>query len=206
MMSLDNAFTDEELGEFVARVRRFLALGDDAPLAFTAEDKIDGLSLSLRYEGGRLVRAATRGDGSVGEDVTANVAHIADIPQALDSAVHRRGNFVVPQIFEVRGEVYMNKADFTDLNRKQAERGDKLFANPRNAAAGSLRQKDAKVTADRALKCFAHGWGALSEVPGDTQREVMAVIEDLVLKVSSLLQRVEDLEAMVAHYLSLIHI
>ena len=200
MMSLDNAFTDEELGEFVARVRRFLALGDDAPLAFTAEDKIDGLSLSLRYEGGRLVRAATRGDGSVGEDVTANVAHIADIPQALDSAVHRRGNFVVPQIFEVRGEVYMNKADFTDLNRKQAERGDKLFANPRNAAAGSLRQKDAKVTADRALKFFAHGWGALSEVPGDTQREVMAVIEDLGLKVSSLLQRVEDLEAMVAHY------
>ncbi|HMO69643.1 MAG TPA: NAD-dependent DNA ligase LigA, partial [Novosphingobium sp.] len=136
MMSLDNAFSDEELADFVARVRRFLALPADAPVAMTAEDKIDGLSCSLRYEQGRLVRAATRGDGQVGEDVTANVVHIADIPQVLTGEV--------PDVFEVRGEVYMSRADFAALNDAQEASGDKLFANPRNAAAGSLRQKDAR--------------------------------------------------------------
>lgn len=156
MMSLDNAFTDEEVGEFVGRVRRFLALPEDAGIAFSAEDKIDGLSCSLRYEGGRLVRAATRGDGSVGEDVTANVAHIADIPQMLTGDV--------PDVFEIRGEVYMARGDFAALNARAEAAGEKTFANPRNAAAGSLRQKDARVTAARPLRFLAHGWGAASDV------------------------------------------
>ena len=176
MMSLDNAFADEEVEDFVARVRRFLALPDDAPVAITAEDKIDGLSCSLRYEKGVLVRAATRGDGQVGEDVTPNVAHISDIPQQL------RGN--VPHVFEVRGEVYMAKQDFTALNSQQAESGGKLFANPRNAAAGSLRQKDASVTAQRPLRFLAHGWGAASDVPGDTQLAVMQAIASWGLPIS----------------------
>ena len=192
MMSLDNAFSDEELGEFVARVRRFLALGDEVPLAFTAEDKIDGLSLSLRYEGGRLVRAATRGDGSVGEDVTANVAHIGDIPQVLTGDV--------PEIFEIRGEVYMARADFAALNARAEAAGDKVFANPRNAAAGSLRQKDARVTAERSLRFLAHGWGAASGVPEATQADMMRRIAGWGVPVSPLLLRCADAEAMVAHY------
>ena len=192
MMSLDNAFSDEDVAEFVARVRRFLALPDDAPVAMTAEDKIDGLSCSLRYENGLLVRAATRGDGQVGEDVTPNVATIADIPQAL------RGN--VPAVFEIRGEVFMSKADFAALNAAQAERGDKVFANPRNAAAGSLRQKDAAVTASRPLRFWAHGWGAASAVPGTTQLEVMQAIAAWGVPVSPLLVRCADTAAMLAHY------
>ena len=135
MMSLDNAFSDEELVEFFGRVRRYLNLPEDEAIGFTVEDKIDGLSCSLRYENGTLVRAATRGDGQVGEDVTANVAHIADIPQQLPSGV--------PEIFEVRGEVYMERAAFAALNEKAEAEDTKRFANPRNAAAGSLRQKDA---------------------------------------------------------------
>jgi DNA ligase (NAD+) len=134
----------------------------------TAEDKIDGLSCSLRYENGKLVRAATRGDGQVGEDVTANVAHISDIPQVLTGDA--------PAVFEIRGEVYMAKADFAALNAAQEEKGDKLFANPRNAAAGSLRQKDAAVTASRPLRFLAHGSGAASAVPGETQFDVMQQI------------------------------
>ncbi|MDE1916171.1 MAG: NAD-dependent DNA ligase LigA [Sphingomonadales bacterium] len=169
MMSLDNAFSDGELAEFVARVRRFLALGEDVPVPMTAEPKIDGLSCSLRYEGGVLVRAATRGDGQVGEDVTPNVAHVADIPQRLAGDDH-------PEIFEIRGEVYMEKAGFLALNAAQAEKGDKLFANPRNAAAGSLRQKDARVTASRPLRFYAHGWGAHSALPATTQAGVMEKI------------------------------
>ena len=145
MMSLDNGFSDEEIHEWVARVRRFLSLPEDEPVAITAEDKIDGLSCSLRYEAGKLVRAATRGDGQVGEDVTANVAHIADVPQEI-------GGDHVPDVFEVRGEVYMSKQDFAALNAAQQEAGGKIFANPRNAAAGSLRQKDASVTAKRPLR------------------------------------------------------
>ncbi|MCZ8324238.1 MAG: NAD-dependent DNA ligase LigA [Sphingomonadaceae bacterium] len=197
MMSLDNAFADEDVADFVARVRRFLALPEDAEVAMTAEDKIDGLSCSLRYEHGRLVRAATRGDGQVGEDVTANVATIADIPQTL------RGN--VPDVFEVRGEVYMAKADFVALNAAQEARGDKVFANPRNAAAGSLRQKDPSVTASRPLRFFAHGWGAASAVPGATQREVMAAIAAWGVPVSPLLVRCDSVEQMLAHYRSIEH-
>jgi DNA ligase (NAD+) len=192
MMSLDNAFDDEEVREFIARVRRFLSLDDDAPLAFTAEDKIDGLSCSLRYENGALVRAATRGDGQVGEDVTANVAHIADIPQQLEGAA--------PAVFEIRGEVYMSRADFAALNAVQSEAGGKTFANPRNAAAGSLRQKKADITAQRPLKFWAHGWGAASEVPGETQAEVIARIGEWGLPVSPLFTRAETAEELFAHY------
>jgi DNA ligase (NAD+) len=195
MMSLDNAFADEEVSDFVARVRRFLNLPEDAEVAMTAEDKIDGLSCSLRYEEGRLVRAATRGDGQVGEDVTANVAHIADIPQQL--------NGEVPAVFEIRGEVYMAKADFLALNAAQAERDEKVFANPRNAAAGSLRQKDAKVTASRPLRFLAHGWGAASEVPAATQFEMMRKIESWGVPVSPLLDRCTSLADLLAHYRSI---
>ena len=192
MMSLDNAFSDEEVGEFVARVRRYLNLAEDAAIAFTAEDKIDGLSCSLRYENGVLVRAATRGDGQVGEDVTANVQHIDDIPKMLRNKA--------PEVFEVRGEVYMSKQDFTALNAAQHEAGGKLFANPRNAAAGSLRQKDAGVTAKRPLKFWAHGWGAASEVPGETQAEVVAKLAEWGFPISPLFRRCETLEEMLAHY------
>ena len=197
MMSLDNAFADEDVADFVGRVRRYLNLPDDAAVAMTAEDKIDGLSCSLRYEQGKLVRAATRGDGQVGEDVTPNVATIADIPQVL------RGT--VPEVFEIRGEVFMAKADFVALNAAQEARGDKLFANPRNAAAGSLRQKDASVTAARPLRFLAHGWGAASAVPGATQSAVMAAIAGWGVPVSPLLVRCESVEAMLSHYRSIEH-
>ncbi|ANY20443.1 DNA ligase [Tsuneonella dongtanensis] len=195
MMSLDNAFSDEEVEEFVARVRRFLALADDAPLAFTAEDKIDGLSCSLRYENSKLVRAATRGDGEVGEDVTANVAHVADVPQML------RGN--VPDVFEVRGEIYMAKQDFAALNAAQQTAGGKIFANPRNAAAGSLRQKDANVTAQRPLRFWAHGWGAASEVPEASQFAMMKRLKDWGLPVSPDLLLCHSLEELLQHYRSI---
>ena len=192
MMSLDNAFSAQEVEDWVARVRRFLSLADDAPLAFTAEDKIDGLSCSLRYEKGVLVRAATRGDGQVGEDVTPNVAFIPDIPQSIAGEV--------PDVFEVRGEVYMAKADFLALNAVQEEAGGKLFANPRNAAAGSLRQKDATVTAKRPLKFWAHGWGAASAVPGATQQQVVDVLREWGFPVSALFRRVEDTQGLLGSY------
>lgn len=193
MMSLDNAFAAEEVAEWVARVRRFLSLGEDASVAFTAEDKIDGLSCSLRYDNGKLVRAATRGDGQVGEDVTANVAHIPDIPQQLagDNS---------PEVFEVRGEVYMEKQAFTALNAAQQEAGGKLFANPRNAAAGSLRQKDASVTAKRPLRFWAHGWGAASDVPGETQFAVVEQLREWGFPISPLFTRVETTQGLVDHY------
>ncbi|MEO7247028.1 MAG: NAD-dependent DNA ligase LigA [Novosphingobium sp.] len=197
MMSLDNVFTDEEAGEFVARVRRFLNLAEDTEVAMTAEDKIDGLSCSLRYENGRLVRAATRGDGLVGEDVTANAAHISDIPQVLNGAV--------PALFDIRGEVYMSKADFAALNDRQAAAGDKIFANPRNAAAGSLRQKDASVTAARPLRFLAHGWGAASAVPGQTQREVMRSIQRWGIPVSHLLESCLSVPEMLSFYKQVEH-
>ena len=192
MMSLDNAFSAQEVEEWVARVRRFLSLADDAPLAFTAEDKIDGLSCSLRYEKGVLVRAATRGDGQVGEDVTPNVAFIPDIPQSIAGEV--------PDVFEVRGEVYMAKADFLALNAAQEDAGGKLFANPRNAAAGSLRQKDATVTAMRPLKFWAHGWGAASAVPGATQQQVVDALREWGFPVSALFRRVEDTQGLLGSY------
>ena len=192
MMSLDNAFSAEEVAEFVARVRRFLNLPADEPVAMTAEDKIDGLSCSLRYEAGRLVRAATRGDGQVGEDVTPNVAFISDIPQMLTGDA--------PDVFEIRGEVYMAKADFLALNAAQEEKGDRLFATPRNAAAGSLRQKDASVTAARPLRFLAHGWGAASSVPGDTQFAVMQAIAAWGVPVSPLLVRCAGEADLLAHY------
>jgi DNA ligase (NAD+) len=181
MASLDNAFREDEVAEFLARVRRFLALPEDTEVAVTAEDKIDGLSCSLRYENGRLVRAATRGDGLVGEDVTANVAHIPDIPQML------RGT--APAVFEVRGEVYMEKQPFAALNQAQQRAGQRLFANPRNAAAGSLRQKDAGVTAKRPLRFLAHGWGAVSELPAATQFGVMGQLAEWGVRVSPMMVR-----------------
>jgi DNA ligase (NAD+) len=193
MLSLDNAFADEDVAEFVGRVRRFLALADDVPVVLTAEPKIDGLSCSLRYEKGRLVQAATRGDGSIGEDVTANVRTIDDIPDTLHGEA--------PDVFEVRGEVYMAKADFTALNEKLA--GERVFANPRNAAAGSLRQKDSEITRSRPLRFLAHGWGEASSVPGTTQMEVMEAIRAFGLPVSDALVRCEGADAALAHYRSI---
>jgi DNA ligase (NAD+) len=223
MMSLDNAFSPEEVAEWLARMRRFLNLPDDAPLACTAEDKIDGLSCSLRYENGVLVRAATRGDGQVGEDVTANVQFIDDIPKVIKPLPLREGvgdgcsavDGIVPPpptpphgegsiatIFEVRGEVYMEKQAFTALNAAQHEVGGKLFANPRNAAAGSLRQKDSSVTAKRPLRFWAHGWGAASAVPGATQSEVVAMLRSWGFPISPLFTRIEgDAAELIAHFM-----
>lgn len=208
MMSLDNAFSDEEVADFVGRVRRFLSLSAEEPVMVTAEDKIDGLSCSLRYENGKLVRAATRGDGQVGEDVTPNVAHIADIVQELKGED-------IPEVFEVRGEVYMEKAAFHALNETlmaearalAEEKGEafdeskvRQFANPRNAAAGSLRQKDAAVTAKRPLRFWAHSWGAASHVPGASQHEVIRRIESWGLPVSPQFRLCHSVEEMLAAY------
>jgi DNA ligase (NAD+) len=191
MLSLDNAFSAEEVREFVARVRRFLNLPDSEPVALTAEPKVDGLSCSLRYERGQLVLAATRGDGTVGEDVTANVRTISDIPQAVTGA---------PDILEVRGEVYMSKADFAALNERQEASGGKIFANPRNAAAGSLRQKDPLITAARPLRFLAHGWGVVSEPLAMLQLLAMRKIEGFGFPVSDLLKRCETIEEALDQY------
>ncbi|MGK2922417.1 MAG: NAD-dependent DNA ligase LigA [Methyloceanibacter sp.] len=162
MLSLGNVFDDEGVRDFIERVRRFLGLDADAELAFTTEPKIDGLSITLRYEGGRLVQAATRGDGYEGENVTANVRTIGDIPEAVKAK-----NF--PDPFEVRGEIYMSHSAFQALNAEQEKAGNRLFANPRNAAAGSLRQLDSKITAARPLRFFAYGWGEVAKLPAGTQ-------------------------------------
>ncbi|MGZ2412126.1 DNA ligase (NAD+) [Sphingomonas sp. F9_3S_D5_B_2] len=191
MLSLENAFSAGEVAEFVARVKRFLSLSSDAAVVMTAEPKIDGLSCSLRYERGELVLAATRGDGAVGEDVTPNVRTISDIPQNIAGA---------PDVLEVRGEVYMSKADFEALNGRQEASGGKIFANPRNAAAGSLRQKDATITAARPLRFLAHGWGELSEPLGETQFTAMKRIEGFGVPVSDRLIRCDGTDAMLAHY------
>jgi DNA ligase (NAD+) len=191
MLSLENAFSAEEVEEFVARVKRFLALSADAFVAMTAEPKIDGLSCSLRYEKGQLVLAATRGDGTVGEDVTANARTIGDIPPRIANA---------RDVLEVRGEVYMSKSDFEALNARQEAAGGKIFANPRNAAAGSLRQKDPSITAARPLRFFAHGWGEISRPLADTQYEAMKRIEGLGLPVPDLLVRCNTPGEMLAHY------
>jgi len=189
MLSLGNIFADEDLFEFVARVKRFL--GTDADIAFTAEPKIDGLSCSLRYENGKLIRAATRGDGAVGEDVTANVLTIDDVPHRLDDA---------PDVLDVRGEVYMSKADFAALNARQAEAGDKIFANPRNAAAGSLRQLDPSITARRPLKFFAYAWGEASALPAATQEGMIAFFAARGFPTNPLTILCETPEQMLAHF------
>ncbi|WP_419807576.1 NAD-dependent DNA ligase LigA [Sphingomonas sp.] len=195
MMSLDNGFSDEEVRDFVGRVRRFLKLAEDEPVALTAEPKIDGLSCSLRYEDGRLVQALTRGDGAVGEDVTANVATIDDIPKQLPADA--------PTVFEVRGEVYMEKAAFAALNARllaDGGEGARQFANPRNAAAGSLRQKDAAVTASRPLRFLAHGWGEASVVPADTQAGVVDRLRGWGFPIAEGLCRCADLDEALAQY------
>ena len=191
MLSLGNAFDDADVADFVRSVRVWLGLGEDAPLAFTVEPKIDGLSLSLLYEAGRLIRAATRGDGETGEDVTANARTIDDIPERLTGA---------PGRLEVRGEVYMSHADFAALNARQAAAGAKTFANPRNAAAGSLRQLDAKVTAARPLRFFAYAWGVHSEPLADTQSAAIARLAGMGLATNPLTRRHETLEGMLAQY------
>ena len=191
MLSLENAFSDEEVKDFIGRVKRFLNLPESSAVPVTAEPKIDGLSCSLRYEKGELVLGATRGDGAVGEDVTANVRTIADIPQRISGA---------PEVLEIRGEVYMSKADFAALNERQEASGGKIFANPRNAAAGSLRQKDPKITQARPLRFFAHGWGELSEPLAETQFEAMKRIEGFGFAVPELLVHCSSAEQMLAHY------
>ncbi len=195
MLSLDNGFTDADAHDFDARVRRFLGLAAADRLDYTAEAKIDGLSLSLRYEGRRLVSAATRGDGAVGEDVTANARTIGEIPQQLPASA--------PDLLEVRGEVYMRWAAFEALNTAQAASCGKTFANPRNAAAGSLRQIDAQVTAGRALAFFAHGWGEVSEPLADTQFDAMQRIAGLGFPVSPTLHRASSIDEVLAAYRSL---
>lgn len=189
MLSLENAFAAEEVTDFDDRVRKFL--GHTGGLSYTAEPKIDGLSLSLRYEGGDLIHAATRGDGEVGENVTINALTIADIPQALTSA---------PDVLEVRGEVYMSHADFAALNARAAAAGDKTFANPRNAAAGSLRQLDASVTASRPLRFFAYAWGDLSAPLASTQFEAIQHLRALGFQTNPLTVLCDGPEAMLAHY------
>ena len=192
MLSLDNAFSDEDVADFAKRVRRFLKLEDDAPLAITAEPKIDGLSLSIRYEKGEMVSAATRGDGTTGEDVTRNARTIVDIPNRLKGAA--------PDIFEVRGEVYMSHDAFAELNARQAESGGQIYANPRNAAAGSLRQLDASITRSRKLKFFAYAWGEASEVPGETQTDVVAAISNHGFPVNGLMKRFDSIAGLIEHY------
>jgi len=191
MMSLANAFTVDDIESFADQIRRFVGLAPDAPLEFSAEPKIDGLSLALRYEAGALVQAATRGDGTIGEDVLANARMLSSIPQRLEGA---------PEVIEVRGEVYMTHADFQALNARQAERGAKTFANPRNAAAGSLRQIDPSKTAERPLAFFAYSWGVLSEPLGRTQIEAVERLSSLGFETNPLLRAFSDVDEMVAHY------
>ena len=191
MLSLSNAFDDGDVAEFVAGIRRYLGLGPDNPMNFTAEPKIDGLSLSLRYEGGTLAVAATRGNGEVGEVVTANAATVADIPGHLTGA---------PSVLEVRGEVYMSHADFAALNARQAAAGGKAFANPRNAAAGSLRQLDPAVTAGRPLRFFAYAWGEVSRPLADTQMEALDRLRAMGFAVNERTRLCRSVDEMLAAY------
>ncbi len=193
MLSLGNAFSDAEVAEFVERIQRFLKLGADDIPAIVAEPKIDGLSLSLRYENGELVRAATRGDGFTGEDVTANVRTIKDVP-------HKLKGRNIPSACELRGEVYILKKDFLALNKKQEEAGDTMFANPRNSAAGSLRQKDVAITASRPLKFFAYTWGEMTERPADTQHGMLGWMEKAGFTVNPLVTLCKSVDDVLKFY------
>ncbi len=192
MLSLNKALSDVEVADFIARVRRFLKLPAEEPLVFTAEPKIDGLSISLRYEDRRLAVAATRGDGATGENVTANVAYLDAIPKTLPAEA--------PDMFEVRGEVYMTHADFEALNARLAAEEKRTVANPRNAAAGSLRQVDAAKTADRPLQFFAYGWGAASALPADTQAGMVEALARWGLPTNPLMRTADTLEGLLEAY------
>ena len=191
MLSLGNAFDDADVAEFLERVRRFLGLEAEEPLAVTAEPKIDGLSITLRYEQGRLVLGATRGDGSVGENVTANVRTIEELPERVAAE-----DF--PDVFEVRGEIFMGHGDFAKLNTAQEEAGGKVFANPRNAAAGSLRQLDPKITASRPLRFFAYSWGETGTLPSESHKGVVDALARWGFPVNPLTRLCTSLEEMLA--------
>ena len=192
MLSLGNAFDEADVSDFVARIRKFLNLSETDEVRFTAEPKIDGLSANLRYEKGRFVQGATRGDGQTGEDITANLMHISDIPHQLPEGV--------PDVVEVRGEVYMSHADFAALNTRQQAAGDKVFANPRNAAAGSLRQLDASVTASRPLRFFAYGWGEMSAMNGDSQSAMMECFAAWGFHINPAFIQVKTVAELMAHW------
>jgi len=198
MLSLDNAFTDEDVRDFFARAKRFLGLPEDEPLALIAEPKIDGLSASLRYEDGKLVLGATRGDGAEGENVTANLKTIKDVPKTF-------GGKKPPKVFEVRGEVYMSHADFAALNERQAKAGEKIFANPRNSAAGSLRQLDPSLTARRPLRFFAYHWAEVSELPGKTHWEVLQQLKAWGFPLNPLSKRFETVDECLKYYEEIQH-
>ncbi len=193
MLSLDNAFDEEDAREFVARIRRFLGLGEDAAVELVAEPKIDGLSASLRYEGGAFVQGATRGDGTVGEDVTANLKTIHDIPRKLKGSQ-------IPQVLEVRGEIYMRRDDFMKLNAERTAAGEAVYANPRNFAAGSVRQIDAKMTAARPLRFFAYAWGEVSEPVAETHWDFLQHLTAWGFAVNPLARRCPDIDAALAFY------
>jgi DNA ligase (NAD+) len=193
MLSLENALAEQDVLDFIGRIRRFLKLGDDDKIAFSAEPKIDGLSMSLRYQGGELITAATRGDGAVGEDVTANIRTLEDVPQKLKGRN-------VPEVCEVRGEVYMTKHAFLALNERQKAAGDTVFANPRNSAAGSLRQKDPGITASRPLGFFAYSWGQMSDMPENTQSGMIKWFERCGFKTNPLTRLCHSVEQLLAFH------
>ncbi len=193
MLSLGNAFDEADVADFLARVRRFLGLGDDEDVDVVAEPKVDGLAVSLRYERGRFVRAATRGDGYTGEDITANVATLDEVPRCLEGEAR-------PDVIELRGEVYLRREDFLQLNRDRMARDERPFANPRNAAAGSLRQLDVEVTRSRPLRLFIYAWGEASMLPAATHSGMLEVIAGWGLPVSSEARVARGLEDVLAFH------